>query len=110
MNQSPAKRNNVLIVDDTPENLTVLRKILTEHGYRIRPAINGEIALKTIQSDPPDLILLDILMPKMDGYEVCNILKSNPHTKDIPIIFISALSEVDDIVKAFQEGGVDYVT
>jgi two-component system response regulator HydG len=102
--------NNILIVDDTPDNLTVLRKMLTEHGYRIRPAISGEIALKTIQSDPPDLILLDILMPTMNGYQVCSILKSNSETRDIPIIFISALSEVDDIVKAFQAGGVDYIT
>ncbi len=108
--KQPFPNNNILIVDDTPDNLTVLRKILTEHGYRIRPAINGKIALKTIQSDPPDLILLDIMMPQMDGYEVCSILKSSAETRDIPIIFISALSEVDDIVKAFQAGGVDYIT
>jgi DNA-binding NtrC family response regulator len=104
------KKNNILIVDDTPDNLTVLRQMLTEQDYRIRPALSGEIALKAIQSDLPDLILLDILMPEMDGYEVCRILKSDQRTAQIPIIFISALAEVEDIVKAFKAGGVDYIT
>ena len=102
--------NNILIVDDTPDNLTVLRQMLTEHGYRVRPAPSGEIALKAVQADPPDLILLDILMPQMDGYEVCRELKADEKTQDIPIIFISALGEVEDKVKAFSEGGVDYIT
>ncbi len=106
----PQKKNNILIVDDTPENLTVLRQMLTEQGYRVRPAVSGEIALKAVQTDPPDLILLDIMMPEMDGYEVCGVLKSNDHTSHIPIIFISALTEMKDIVKAFQAGGVDYIT
>jgi len=109
MNSSYAN-NTILIVDDTPDNLTVLRKMLTQHGYKIRPAINGDIALKSIRSAPPDLILLDIIMPDMDGYEVCDILKSKEETKHIPIIFISALSETENIVKAFQAGGVDYIT
>ncbi|MCG8614595.1 MAG: sigma 54-interacting transcriptional regulator [Desulfobacterales bacterium] len=100
----------ILIVDDTPENLTVLRKMLAGQGYNVRPAINGEIALKSIRSDPPDLILLDIIMPEMDGYEVCAILKSSEETRHIPVIFISALSETEDIVKAFRAGGVDYIT
>lgn len=104
------KKNNILIVDDTPENLTVLLQMLTEQGYRVRPALSGEIALKSVQADPPDLILLDILMPEMDGYEVCGVLKSSERTSQIPIIFISALSEVEDVVKAFQAGGVDYIT
>ncbi len=100
---------NILIVDDTPENLTVLRKILAERGFDVRPAISGEIALKTVQTEIPDLILLDILMPKMDGYEVCRRLKENERTKHIPIIFISALHEIEDKLKAFDEGGVDYI-
>ena len=104
------RNGNILIVDDTPENLTVLLQMLTEQGYRVRPALSGEIALKSVQADPPDLILLDILMPEMDGYEVCRVLKSNERTGQIPIIFISALTEVEDIVKAFQAGGVDYIT
>ena len=103
-------KNNILIVDDTPENLTVLLQMLTKQGYRVRPALSGEIALKAVQADPPDLILLDILMPEMDGYEVCSVLKSSEQTAQIPIIFISALSDVEDVVKAFQTGGVDYIT
>lgn len=106
----PSKRNNILIVDDTPENLTVLRHMLTEQGYRVRPALTGEVALKAVKKDPPDLILLDILMPEMDGYEVCKALKSNERTSRIPIIFISALSDVEDILEAFKAGGVDYIT
>lgn len=108
-----AQANNegsILIVDDKPENLTVLRQILTEHGYRVRPAISGEIALKTVQADLPDLILLDIVMPNMDGYEVCRKLKADEQTRQVPIIFISALDELEDKVKAFSEGGVDYIT
>ena len=102
--------NNILIVDDTPENLTVLRHILTEHDYRVRPALSGEVALKAVQADPPDLILLDILMPEMDGYEVCRKLKADENLRHIPVIFISALGELEDKVKAFSEGCVDYIT
>jgi PleD family two-component response regulator len=101
---------NILIVDDTPENLTVLRRMLTENGYRVRPAISGEIALETAQVDLPDLILLDIVMPGMDGYEVCLKLKAQDKTRDVPIIFISALNEIEDKVRAFSVGGVDYIT
>jgi PleD family two-component response regulator len=101
---------NILIVDDTPENLTVLRKMLAEQGYLVRPALSGEIALKAVQADPPDLILLDIIMPRMDGYEVCRKLKADEKVRHIPIIFISALNELEDKVKAFSEGGVDYIT
>lgn len=100
----------VLIVDDTPQNLTLLREILTQHGYNVRPAINGEIALKSIQTSIPDLILLDIMMDGMDGYEVCMRLKSDASTSDIPILFISALDDTFDKLKAFQIGGVDYIT
>jgi diguanylate cyclase (GGDEF)-like protein len=102
--------NDILIVDDTPENLTILRQILTEQGYRVRPALSGEIALKAVQADIPNLILLDIMMPGMDGFEVCSKLKSEARTSDIPVIFISALDETEDKVKGFQVGGVDFIT
>ncbi len=88
----------------------MLRKMLSEHGCRVRTALNGAIALKSIKTDPPDLILLDILMPEMGGYEMCGVLKSDKRTGHIPIIFISALSDVEDIVKGFRAGGVDYIT
>ncbi len=101
--------NNILIVDDTPENLTVLRQMLTEHGYRVRPALSGEIALKAVQADIPDLILLDIMMPGMNGFEVCSKLKSEARTRDIPVLFISALIETEDKIRGFQAGGVDYI-
>jgi phosphoserine phosphatase RsbU/P len=102
--------NSILIVDDTPENLTLLRQMLTENGYRVRPALNGETALTSIKNDLPDLILLDIMMPGMGGYEVCKRLKSEEKTRRIPIIFISALNELDDKVKAFSLGCADYIT
>ncbi len=101
---------NILIVDDTPNNLSVLRQMLTEQGHRVRPAISGEIALKTVRADLPDLILLDIVMPEMNGYEVCRHLKAQDETKEIPIIFISALNEMEDKIRAFSEGGVDYIS
>jgi len=104
------KKNNILIVDDTPENLSVLRQLLTEKGYLVRPALSGEIALKAIKAQIPDLILLDVMMPEMDGYEVCSILKTDVQAAHIPIIFISALTESKGILKAFQIGGVDYIT
>ena len=103
-------KNNILIIDDTPENLSVLRQLLTEKGYLVRPALSGEIALKAMRASLPDLILLDIVMPEMDGYEVCTILKSDEQTANIPVIFISALTDVRGVVKAFQVGGVDYIT
>ena len=78
---------DILIVDDTPANLNVLSSLLTKHGYHVRPAINGEIALKAAQKAPPELILLDIQMPDFNGYEVCQQLKNNDVTKDIPVIF-----------------------
>ena len=84
---------NILVVDDTPENLRLLIGILKEQGYRVRPASNGPRAIATAQMYPPDLILLDIVMPEMDGYQVCEALKTNEHTCDIPVIFISALHE-----------------
>ena len=103
-------KGNILIVDDIPENLKVLSTMLAKQGYKIRPAINGKIALQLVRFIPPDLILLDIMMPEMDGYEVCGHLKADEKTRNIPVIFISALSETFDKVKAFSAGGVDYVT
>jgi len=102
--------HDILIADDTPEHLTVLRQMLAEQNYMVRPALNGEIAIKAANESPPDLILLDIRMPGMDGYEVCQQLKSEKKTRKIPVIFISALNELDDKVKAFSLGGVDYIT
>jgi two-component system sensor histidine kinase/response regulator len=101
---------NILIVDDIPANLKVLGGILKEEGYKIRPVLNGELALQVAEKEKPDLILLDIMMPGMDGYEVCRRLKQNPGLKDIPVIFISALNDTNDLVKAFESGGVDYIT
>ncbi len=101
---------DVLIVDDAPEDLTILRKMLEEKNYRVRPAINGEIALRAVSSSQPEIILLDIRMPEMDGYEFCQQLKSGEKTKSVPVIFISALAELNDKVKAFSLGGVDYIT
>jgi adenylate cyclase len=101
---------NILVVDDVPANLTLLTGMLKEKGYRVRPVPSGKLALKAVEHEPPDLILLDITMPEMDGYEVCERLKQDERFRDIPIIFISALSETLDKVRAFGCGGVDYVT
>ncbi|MDY6783355.1 MAG: adenylate/guanylate cyclase domain-containing protein [Cyanobacteriota bacterium] len=101
---------SILVVDDTPNNLRLLSTILTEQGYEVGKAINGKIALRSTSAAPPDLILLDINMPDLNGYEVCERLKAEERTREIPVIFISALDDVLDKVKAFSVGGVDYVT
>jgi len=101
---------NILIVDDTPANLELLSGMLKERHYKLRAAISGKLALQAAFNDPPDLILLDINMPDMDGYEVCRRLKEDEKLKDIPVIFLSALTETMDKVKAFGAGGVDYIT
>ncbi|MEP0853101.1 EAL domain-containing protein [Trichocoleus sp. FACHB-40] len=103
-------KEDILIVDDTPENLRLLSKMLTKEGYNIRKALNGQMALTAVQSVVPDLILLDIMMPNMDGYQVCKHLKADPKTAEIPVIFLSALSDAFDKVKAFGVGGADYIT
>lgn len=105
-NQQPAlaSKGDILIVDDAPDNLRVLSTMLTEQGYQVRKVINGYLALTAANMAPPDLILLDVLMPQMDGYEVCSQLKSSEKTCEIPVIFISALGEVIDKVKAFEVG------
>jgi DNA-binding response OmpR family regulator len=104
------ERATILIVDDTPANLNVLSSILRQESYRVRAVPHGEGALKTIAASPPDLILLDIQMPDIDGFEVCRRLKSDPASAHIPIIFISALDDGIDKVEAFRVGGVDYIT
>ena len=103
-------RGNILVVDDVPANLTLLSGMLREKGHRVRPVPSGKLALKAVEHEPPDLILLDITMPEMDGFEVCRRLKKDTRFQEIPIIFISALTETLDKVKAFSSGGVDYVT
>mgnify|MGYP001370494814 CR=1 FL=1 len=106
---SPAPPN-ILVVDDTPANLKLLAVMLKHHGYNVRPAPSGKLALEAAKHEPPDLILLDINMPEINGYEVCQQLKANDALKSIPIIFISALDDIFDKVKAFSVGGVDYIT
>lgn len=101
---------SILIVDDTPASLRLLAQMLASQGYQVRPAPDGALALAAAQAEPPDLILLDIRMPEMDGYQVCARLKADPATCDVPVIFISALDEIQDKVRAFAGGGVDYVT
>ena len=101
---------NILVVDDTPANLRLLAGILNGKGYKVRPVPSGELALSAAQGMPPDLILLDIMMPEMNGYEVCEKIKADERTRDIPVIFISAINDVLDKVKAFAVGGVDYIT
>ena len=101
---------NILVVDDTAANLQVLAGMLKDRGYKVRPVPSGKLALLAAARDPPDLILLDINMPDMNGYEVCEQLKVDDHLMGIPVIFISALTEQLDKVKAFAMGGVDYLT
>ncbi len=112
MNESniDSAKASILVVDDTHDNLRLLVGMLSKQGYLVRPAPSGALALITAQADPPDLILLDIKMPDKDGYHVCQELKTNSQTSEIPVIFISALDEVLDKVKAFAVGGVDYIT
>lgn len=100
----------LMVVDDTPANLTLLDTLLRQNGYEVRLFPRGALALKSAQATPPDLILLDIMMPDMNGFEMCRHLKANPALADIPVIFISALTDNDNKVRAFAEGGMDYVT
>ena len=102
-------RGNILVVDDTPANLRLLAGILNSQGYKVRPVPSGELALSATTGMPPDLILLDIMMPEMNGYEVCEKIKADERTCNIPVIFISAINDVLDKVKAFAVGGVDYI-
>lgn len=103
-------KETILIIDDSPDNLNLLSRILSDTGYKVNLAPSGKLAFSFMQSHRPDLILLDIMMPKMDGYAVCEEIKKYPQNHDIPIIFISALPEVFDKIKAFSLGGIDYIT
>ncbi len=105
-----SNKKDILIIDDMADNLRVLSSILTREGYNVRKALNWQMALTATQTVLPDLILLDIMMPEVDGYEICQTFKAWELTADIPVIFISALDDVFDKVKAFQMGGVDYIT
>ena len=100
----------ILIVDDTPTNIDILQKNLEGDGYSISVALNGATALKVAQKLVPDLILLDVMMEGMDGFETCRKLKSDPTTAEVPVIFISARGDTRDIIEGFQAGGVDYIT
>ncbi|MBU7583247.1 MAG: response regulator [Nostoc sp. TH1S01] len=108
MNNIP--NNSILVVDDVPINIKILLEILTQAGYRVSVAKNGKSALEKVEEAIPNLILLDVMMPGMDGFETCRLLKANPKTKDIPIIFMTALSEPVSKIKGLQLGAVDYIT
>ncbi len=108
--QAEKHKGNILIVDDVLENLRLLSEILHQHGYKVRSVTNGSMALRTVQTKPPQLILLDIQMQGMNGYEVCDRLKSDPATREIPVIFLSALDELFNKVKAFEAGASDFIT
>jgi signal transduction histidine kinase len=110
MDQGPVRMPSVLVVDDMIENLRLLSDILDHRGYDVRAVTGGAQALQAVERDPPDLILLDITMPEMDGYEVCRRLRAQESTRDVPVIFLTALTDTADKIKAFDAGGVDYVT
>jgi DNA-binding response OmpR family regulator len=101
---------NVMIVDDNPANLKLLEDMLREHGYEVRSFPRGRLAMAAAEQHPPDLILLDINMPEMNGYEVCEQLKSTSRLEGIPVIFLSALNATEDKIRGFQAGGVDYIS
>jgi PleD family two-component response regulator len=108
--QSASSRGSILIVDDNPTNLRLLSKLLMQEGYEVRKALDGSMALKSVQMLLPDLILLDIMMPHINGYDVCKQLSRDPATAEVPIIVLSALSASFDKVKAFRSGAKDYIT
>ncbi|HEY9725554.1 MAG TPA: response regulator, partial [Chroococcales cyanobacterium] len=108
--KTEADKGYILIVDDRPENLQVLSNTLSKQGYKIRCVVTGQMAIRAARSTAPDLILLDIRMPDLNGYEVCEYLKRDAQTSEIPIVFLSALDEALDKVRAFAVGGADYVT
>ncbi len=108
--ESTSSKGNILIVDDLPENLHLLNDLLVQLGYTVRTITSGLMAIKSIKLKQPDLVLLDIILPDIDGYEVCKQIKNDEELQDVPIIFISALDDTLDKVKAFQCGGVDYIS
>ena len=101
---------NILIVDDTPINLQLLSAMLTQRGFRPRPVTSGKAALLAAEAERPDLILMDVSMPEMNGYEACERIKARPNLRDVPILFLSALSQTEDKIRGFRAGGVDYIT
>lgn len=107
---SAAERGVILIVDDTPDNLALLSDALDEVGYMVLVALDGLSALSRIQRRRPDLILLDAMMPGLDGFETCQRIKADPSTADIPVLFMTALTDSEHVVKGFAAGGIDYVT
>ena len=109
-NKPPSTPEDILVVDDTPDSLRLLTDLLAKHGYRVRPASDGALALKSIAARTPDLILLDVSMPDMDGYEVCRRLKADEKSSRIPVIFISAFGDTRQKVTGFEAGGIDYIT
>lgn len=108
--QESQNKSNILIIDDETDNLKVLSSILENQNYEVRQAINADIAFRAIKIQIPDLILLDILMPEVNGYQACQQLKLNPNTKHIPVIFLSALGRDSDKAKGFEVGGVDFIS
>jgi PAS domain S-box-containing protein len=106
----PTRQGVILVIDDQPDNIRLLSKTLEQHGYEVRSTTSGTMGVVAARSAKPDLILLDIMMPGMNGYEVCQKLKADPQTEDIPVIFISAIDQVSDKVEAFRIGGVDYIS
>jgi PleD family two-component response regulator len=102
--------DDILIVDDEIPNLRLLAELLEKEGYRVRPAAKAQTAIDSAQAKPPGLILLDVRMPEMDGFELCRRLKQDERTHDIPIIFVSALQDIDDKVRGFEAGGVDFIS
>jgi len=108
--QPTSAPEEILVVDDTPASLRLLIELLTQHGYRVRPASNGALALKSVAAKTPDLILLDVSMPGMDGYEVCRRLKADEKSSRIPVIFISAFGDTRQKITGFEAGGIDYIT
>ncbi len=110
VNNNPPQSGDILLVDDTAANLYLLAEMLGEAGYQVRSAANGELALRNVQASQPALILLDVRMPGMDGFEVCRRLKEDALTRDIPVIFLSGLAATADKLKAFELGAADYIT
>jgi two-component system, sensor histidine kinase and response regulator len=110
MMDEPLARPSILVVDDTIENLQLLSRILAQHAYEVRPVTSGRQALQAATNLPPELILLDVVMPELDGYEVCRRLKELDDLRAIPVIFLTAMCEPDDKIKAFAAGGADYIT
>jgi DNA-binding response OmpR family regulator len=106
----PTPAAHILIVDDLPRNLQILALLLDKAGYRVSMAMSGVQALTMVAQDPPDLVLLDVMMPGLDGRDVCRNLKANPEHMDIPVIFLTAKADLEDLEEGFRLGAVDYVT